>query len=195
MEDRHCREEISPTGWLDLIGECEQARGRLIEDMKVAVLLKSVPKEIRDRLVLESPQLADVDSTFPVMREVVQNWCRSRKTFAHLRSSVQVAAMSTAASEPEASVSALGKHGAWPEKEDGKGRGKEKAMRKGERKEKARATAGKEKADGGSNRSVVTVDSAGCWAIRRLKCSSWREVAVHTHLLSTSMVAELLSPQ
>ena len=70
-----------------------------------------------------------------------------------------------------------------------------KTKRKGETKEKARATAGKEKADGGSNRSVVTVDSAGSWAIWWLMRSSWREVAVHTHLLSTSLVAELLSHQ
>ena len=75
--------------WQDLIGECEQARGRLIgDDIKVAVLLERVPKDLRDHLVLESPQLANVNSNFPVMREFVQHWCRSRKTFALLRPSV-----------------------------------------------------------------------------------------------------------
>ena len=45
------------TRWLDLIGECEQARGRLTDDdIKVAVLLKRVPEELGDHLVLENPQ-------------------------------------------------------------------------------------------------------------------------------------------
>ena len=47
--------------WLDLVGECEQARGRMIDDDKVAVMLKRSPKELRDHLVLESPQLANVE--------------------------------------------------------------------------------------------------------------------------------------
>ena len=43
--------------WLDLVGEREQARGRKIDDdMKVAVMLKRSPKELRDHLVLEIPQ-------------------------------------------------------------------------------------------------------------------------------------------
>ena len=45
------------TRWLDLIGECEQARGRLTDDdFKVAVLLKRVSEELGDHLVLENPQ-------------------------------------------------------------------------------------------------------------------------------------------
>ena len=69
------------------------------------------------------------------MRGVVQIWCRSRKTFAPLRSSVEIAAVSTAASESESCVSALGWHGSWPEE----GRGKGKAEREATEKEKVRA--------------------------------------------------------
>ena len=50
--------------WLDLVGECEKARGRMIDDdIKVAVMLQRSPKELRDHIVLESPQLANVDSS------------------------------------------------------------------------------------------------------------------------------------
>ena len=60
--------------WLDLVGECEKARGRMIDDdIKVAVMLKRSPKELRDHLVLESPQLANVEFKFPVMRELIQH--------------------------------------------------------------------------------------------------------------------------
>ena len=38
------------------------------DDMKVAMMLKRSPKELRDHLVLESPQLANVEFKFPVMR-------------------------------------------------------------------------------------------------------------------------------
>ena len=35
--------------WLDLVGECEQARGRMIDDdKKVAVMLICCPKELRE---------------------------------------------------------------------------------------------------------------------------------------------------
>ena len=108
------------------------------DDIKVAVLLERVPKDLRDHLVLESPQLANVESYFPVMREFVQHWCHSRKNFALLRPSVGIAAVSS---------------------EKGKARARKararKARRKGERKEKARVTAGKEKVVGGSNRFVL----------------------------------------
>ena len=41
--------------WLDLVGECEQACGRMMDDdIKVAVVLKRSPNELRDHLVLES---------------------------------------------------------------------------------------------------------------------------------------------
>ena len=40
--------------WLDLVGECEKARGRMIDDdIKLAVMLKRSPKELGDHLVLE----------------------------------------------------------------------------------------------------------------------------------------------
>ena len=58
--------------------------------------------------MLESPQLANVESKFPMMQELVQHWCHDGKTSAPLRPSVEIAAMSTAMSESEASVSALG---------------------------------------------------------------------------------------
>ena len=117
--------------WLDLIGECEQARGRLIDDyIKVAVLLERVPKELKDHLVVDSPQFANAENKFPMMREIVQRWCRSRKTFASHRSSVEIAAVSTAVSESEESVSALGWHGSWPEQRPGKSKGKEEGKSK-----------------------------------------------------------------
>ena len=54
--------------WLDLVGECEQARGRMIDDdKKVAVMLKRSPKELRDHLVLGGTQSANVENKFPVM--------------------------------------------------------------------------------------------------------------------------------
>ena len=68
--------------WLDLVGECEKARGRMIDDdIKVAVMLKRSPMELRDHLVLESPQLANVEFKFPVMRGLIQHWCQSRRVF------------------------------------------------------------------------------------------------------------------
>ena len=50
------------------------------DDIKVAVMLKRSPKELRDHLVLESPQLANVEFKIPVMRELIQQWCQSRTT-------------------------------------------------------------------------------------------------------------------
>ena len=68
--------------WLDLVGECEQARGRMIgDDTKAAVMLKRSPEELGDHLVLESPQQVNVDNKSPAMREVSQHWCRSRRVF------------------------------------------------------------------------------------------------------------------
>ena len=41
---------------MDLVRECEQTRGRRIDDdIQVAVLLKRAPKELRCHLVLQSP--------------------------------------------------------------------------------------------------------------------------------------------
>ena len=93
--------------WLDLVGECEKARGRMIDDdIKVAVMLKRSPKELRDHLVLESPQLANVEFKFPVMRELIQHWCQSRRVFF-----MEVAAVSTASRDSDVTVSAVGWHG------------------------------------------------------------------------------------
>ena len=79
--------------WLDLVGECEKARGCMIDDaIKVAVMLKRSPKELRDHLVLESPQLANVEFKFPVMRELIQHWCLSRRVFFRQKSTIKVAA-------------------------------------------------------------------------------------------------------
>ena len=47
----------------------------------VAVMLKRSPKELTDLLVLESPQLAKVEFKFPVMRELIQQWCQARRVF------------------------------------------------------------------------------------------------------------------
>ena len=132
-----------------------------------------------------------MDSKFLVMREFVQHWCHCRKTFALLRPSVEIAAVSTAPSESESTVSALGWRGSWPETCHGKGKGKEKGKGKGKGKgkkgkgkkgkekrvremKKARVTAGKEKVVGGSNRFVVTGGSAGNGGIRRLSVTSGR---------------------
>ena len=55
--------------WLDLVGECEQARGRMIYgDTKVAMMPKRSPKELRDYLVLESRLLANVENKFNRVR-------------------------------------------------------------------------------------------------------------------------------
>ena len=73
--------------WLDLVGECEQARSRMIDDdIKVAVMLKRSLKELRDHVVLESPQLANDDNKIFVMRELIQHWCRLHEVFSFLES-------------------------------------------------------------------------------------------------------------
>ena len=59
-------DDLSPQGgnlgdclvsWLDIIGECEKACGQ------IAVLLKIVPREPRDYLVLDSPHLLNVKAS------------------------------------------------------------------------------------------------------------------------------------
>ena len=103
--------------WLDLVGECEKARGRMIDDdIKVAVMLKRSPKELGDHLVLESPQLAIVEFKFPVMRELIQHWCQSRRVFFPQNRQWKFAAVSTAARDSDVTVSAVGWHGSWHEK-------------------------------------------------------------------------------
>ena len=95
--------------WLDLVGECGKARGRMIDDdIKVAVMLKRSPKELRDHLVLESPQLANMEFKFPVMRELTQHWCQSRRVFFPQKPPMEMAAVSTAARDSDVTVSAVG---------------------------------------------------------------------------------------
>ena len=113
------------------------------DDIKVAVMLKRSPKELRDHLVLESPQLANVEFKFPVMRELIQHWCRSRRVFFPQKQPMEVAAVSTAARESDVTVSAVGWYGLWHEKGHGKGKSREKGKEKG--KGKGKGKKGKEK--------------------------------------------------
>ena len=94
------------------------------DDIKVAVMLKRSPKELRDHFVLQSPQLTNVEFKFLVMRELIQHWCQSRRT------AREVAAVSTAASDSDVTVSAVGWHGSWHEKGHGKGKSREKGKEK-----------------------------------------------------------------
>ena len=60
---------------LDSVGECEQARGRMIDEfMNSRSVAEEISTELRDHLVLESPQQAIVENKFLVMRELVQHW-------------------------------------------------------------------------------------------------------------------------
>ena len=94
-----------------------KARGRMIDDdMKVAEMLKRSPKELRDHLALESPQLANVKNKFPVMRELIQHWCRSRRVFFLQKPPMEIATVSSTAGGSDATVSALGWYGWWHEK-------------------------------------------------------------------------------
>ena len=74
------------------------------DDIKVAVLLKRSPKELRDHLVLESPQFASVENKFPVMRELVQHWCRSRSIFCPQKPPMEIAAVSPTVGDSDATV-------------------------------------------------------------------------------------------
>ena len=128
-----------------------------------AVMLKRSLKEIRDHLVLESPQLANVEFKFPVMRELIQHWCQLRRVFFPQKPPMEVAAVSTAAKDSDVTVSAVGWHGSWHEKGHGKGKSREKGERKRqrqgkerqgekeERKARERATARKEREIGGTS--------------------------------------------
>ena len=106
-------------------------------------MLKRSPKELRDHLVLESPQLANVEFKFPVMRELIQHWCQSRRAFLPQKPPMEVAAVSTAARDSDVTVSEVGWHGVWHEKGHGKGKSREKGMEKGTGKGKGKK--GKEK--------------------------------------------------
>ena len=101
-------------------------------------MLKRSPKELRDHLVLESPQLENVEFKFPVMRELIQHWCQSRRVFFPQKQPMEVAAVSTAARESDLTVSAVGWNGFWYEKGHGKGKSREKGERKRQRQGKER---------------------------------------------------------
>ena len=122
-------DDLSPQGgnlgdclvsWLDIIGECEKECGQ------IAVLLKSVPREPRDHLVLDSPHLLSVRSKVPAMQELVQHWYRSRKTRSPQQPPVEIAAVSTTSSKSETSLKLLGWYRSWSEK----GHGNEETKRK-----------------------------------------------------------------
>ena len=139
--------------------------------------------------MLESPQLANVEFKFPVMRELIKHWCQSRRVFFPQKPSMEVAAVSNAARDSDVTVSAVGWHGSWHEKGHGKGessrerkgerkrkrQGKGRQGRKVEREARERATAGKEREIGGSsimirggwNRSVVILVTVGNGVTRR----------------------------
>ena len=87
---------------------------------KVAVTLKRSPKELKDHLGLESPQLANVENKFPMIRELVQHWCHSRRVFFPQKPPKETAAVGTAAGDTDATVSALGWYGSWQQKGHGK---------------------------------------------------------------------------
>ena len=166
----------------------------MIDDgIKVAVLLKRSPKELRDHIVLESPQLANVENKFPVRRELVQLWCRSLKSrqwklprlvlllvilmqlCLRLVGKDRGKKRDTAKERIERKVRV---------KEKAKPKAKErKERRKGERKARARTTARKETAagglsnasNGGLNRFAVTVDTVGNGPTRKLNVISGKE--------------------
>ena len=89
---------------MDLVGECEKARRQIVR-----VLL-----------------LANVENKFLEMRELVQPWRRSRRTF-----SPQKPPMESAAGDSDATASALGRYGSWHEKGHGKGKNRENGKGKG----------------------------------------------------------------
>ena len=59
------------------------------------MLLNRSAKELRDHLVLESAQLANVESKFPVMRELLQQWCPSRRILSPQKPPMEIATVST----------------------------------------------------------------------------------------------------
>ena len=150
-------------------------------------MLERSPRELGDHLVLESPQLANVEFKFLVMRELIQHWCQSRRVFFPQKPPMEIAAVSTAASGSDVTVSAVGWYGSWHEKGHGKGKSgvqgrrkekakvrERKARRKEESKARERTAAGKEREAGGTsnrigggqNRSVATVVTVGNGATR-----------------------------
>ena len=108
------------------------------DDKKVAVMLKRSPKELTDHFVLESPQLAEVEFKFSVMRGLVQHWCQSRRVFTPQNPPMEIAAVSAGASDSDVTVSAVSWHGSWHEEGHGKGKSREKGKEKGKGKGKGK---------------------------------------------------------
>ena len=71
-----------------------------------------------------------------LMRELVQHWCHSRRIFSPLKPPTEIAAVSTAVDDSDATVSALGWYESWHEKGHNKGNNSEKG--KGEREGKGK---------------------------------------------------------
>ena len=99
--------------WLDLVGEFEEARERMIDDdIKVTVLLKETSQGAQ-----RSPRAQELTATdankFLVMSELVQHWCRSRRTFCARKPPMEIAAVSTTVGDSGATVSALAWYESW----------------------------------------------------------------------------------
>ena len=77
------------------------------------------------------------------MRELILQWCRSRRVFSPQKPPMEIADVSAAASSSNVTVSAIGWHGSWYEKGHGKGKSGEKGKVKG--KGKGKGKKGKEK--------------------------------------------------
>ena len=116
--------------WLDLTGECEQARGRLIDDIKVTVLPKSVPKSNSGKQI-------------PCDARTCSALVPRSKNLRSSKTANRIVAVSTAASDSESSVSALGWHGSLPEKGHDKGKNRENG--KGNGRGEGKGKQGKEK--------------------------------------------------
>ena len=131
------------------------------DDIKAAVMLKRSPKELRDHLVLESPQLANVENKFSVMRELIQQWCRSRRVFFPKKPPMEIAT----AGGSDATVSALGWCGSWQEERHGKRKNREKGKEKGKRQiKRKKKEKGREKSKGKSN---IGKRNGGWWNEQR----------------------------
>ena len=115
--------------WLDLVGKCEQARGRMIDDdMKVAVI--------------DAQEIFQRAQRSPCAREPTVGKCRkqvpcdarahpalvphTKSFFFPQKPPMEIAAVSTSAGDSDATVSALGWYGSWHEKGHGKGNNGEK---------------------------------------------------------------------
>ena len=101
-------------------------------------MLKISPQELSDPPRVGESQLAKNEFKFPVMRELIQHWCQSRRVFFPQKPPMEVAAVSTAARDSDVTVSAVGRHGSWHEKGHGKGKSREKGKEKRQRQGKER---------------------------------------------------------